>query len=148
MKPTKAVLEALAKMTAEGRASGVAVNAAALGGGEHRFKDVGGETEAQFQARFIAFAEALGWRCVHTRKVRVQRKNGGVYYETPYQGTHAKGVPDLELVRERLVKVELKVGRNRPTPEQEAWLEAYRAAGVECHVFYPKDWQTITEVLT
>jgi len=147
MKPTKAVVEALAKMTAEGRVTGVAVNAAALGT-PGPFPDLKGESEAEFQKRFVAFARSLGWaRIAHFRKVRVQRKGGGTYWETPV-AEDGKGFLDLELVRDRLVKVELKVGRNKPTPEQEEWLAAYRAAGVECHVFYPKDWELITEVLT
>jgi len=60
----------------------------------------------------------------------------------------AKGFFDLELVRERLIKVELKVGYNKPTEEQLAWIESYKTAGVECYVFWPKDWEQIVDVLT
>lgn len=104
------------------------------------------ESEAQFQARVIDLAHALGWRVAHFRRVRVQRQNGKTYWETPV-AADGKGFLDLELVRERIVKVELKVGANKPTPEQLEWLAAYKAAGVECHVWYPKDWPEIVAVL-
>lgn len=104
------------------------------------------ETEAEFQSAVIAYAQLRGYRVAHFRKVRVQRKNGSVYWETPV-AADGKGFLDLELVRDRLVKVELKVRPNTTTPEQEEWLAWYKRAGVEAHVFYPEDWSRIEEVL-
>ena len=42
---------------------------------------------------------------------------------------------------------ELKVGKNKPTPEQEQWLEAWRKIGVPAFVWKPEDWKTIERLL-
>lgn len=39
-----------------------------------------------------------------------------------------RGVPDL-IITDLLLVVELKVGSNKPTPEQIEWMENYRAIG-------------------
>jgi hypothetical protein len=145
VKASKAVLEAVQKMQAEGRlSSDTRVNTALLG--PPTLDVVPGETEAQFQTRFVAYARAKGWaRIAHFRRVRVQRKDGSTYWETPVAEDGA-GFLDLELVRERLIKVELKVSTDL-RPDQKEWLEAYRRAGVEAHVFYPKDFALIEKVL-
>lgn len=51
-----------------------------------------------------------------------------------------KGFPDLLMVRERIVAVEVKGDGDKLSPEQEAWLEAFEKAGVETHVWKTKDW--------
>ncbi len=101
--------------------------------------------EAGFQKTVVQFARLRGWRIAHFRPARVMRR-GRETYETPV-AEDGKGFFDLELVRDRLVKVELKVKPNKPSPEQLAWLEAYGKAGVEAHIFYPEDWSKIEEVL-
>lgn len=142
MRLPKSALAALEKLQV---LSSVPVNRAALA--PPTLDVVPGETEAQFQARFVAYARGKGWnRIAHFRRVRVQRKDGSTYWETPVAEDGA-GFLDLELVRDRLVKVELKVRPNKPTAEQEEWLEAYRKAGVEAHVFYPEDFALIEKVL-
>lgn len=104
-------------------------------------------TEAQFTAQVIAFARMHGWRVAHFRGVRVQRKGGGTYYETPVQGD-GKGFPDLILVRRgTLVAAELKVGRNAVTAEQRDWLAAFGAAGAAVHEWRPEDWPEIERTL-
>jgi hypothetical protein len=146
MKPTRAVLEAVARLAAEGRVSGTAVNPDALGGGP-TLDVVPGETEAAFQTRVIALARARGWRVAHFRKVRVQRKDGRTYWETPV-AADGKGFTDLLLVRERLVVMELKVKKRRRKPDQLAWAEAFQRAGTEYYCFYPEDHQEIVRVLS
>lgn len=103
-------------------------------------------TEFAFQDAVMDFAKSLGWRRAHFRPARVVRR-GEEKYETPI-GYEGLGFPDTEIVRERLVKVEFKRGRNKPSPEQLAWLAAYEAAGVENYIWYPKDVEQIIEVLT
>lgn len=105
-----------------------------------------GASEAEFQKFVIDFAKARGWKVAHFRKVRVQRKGGEVYWETPV-AADGKGFLDLELVRERIVKVELKVPPNTTTVEQKTWIDAYLKAGVEVYVWYPCDMLTIAETL-
>ncbi len=58
------------------------------------------------------------------------------------------GWPDAVLLRaNRLVVAELKTKRNKPTPEQDNWLLAFRNVGAEVHVWKPADWNEIVEVL-
>lgn len=106
-----------------------------------------GVTEAQFQASIIEFAQSCDWRVAHFRKVRVQRKSGEVYWETPV-AADGKGFPDLILIRGTLlIAVELKVGKNTPSAEQLEWLERFRESGHDAYVWYPKDFVEIDLVL-
>lgn len=92
-------------------------------------------TERELHANVVFVARVLGYRVAHFRSAWTQKG-----WRTPVSGD-GKGFPDLVLcVPGRLVFVELKVGRNRPTPEQEAWLEALREAGAEVHIWTDRDW--------
>ena len=105
-------------------------------------------SEAQFQSQVVRLAHLRGWKVAHFRRVRVQRRNGSVYYETPVAADGA-GFPDLILSRgDRLVAAELKVGRNQPTAEQSAWGWALIRGGVMWHVWRPELWTDIEETLT
>lgn len=106
-----------------------------------------GISEAAFQEQVIDLAHELGWRVAHFRRVRVLRKDGTFYHQTPVAADGA-GFPDLLLTRlERIAVIELKVGRNKPTDEQLAWLAAFNVAGVPNKVFRPDDWPQIVEFL-
>lgn len=106
------------------------------------------QRESDFQEQVIQLARLLRWRVAWFRPVRVQRRNGTVYHETPV-GADGKGWPDLILTRAgRLVAAELKSERGRLTAQQTAWLAALRAAGVEAHVWKPSDWPEIERILT
>lgn len=104
--------------------------------------------EKEFTKEVIEFAQARGWKVAHFRTVRVARMNGEIYYETPVQGD-GKGFPDLLMVRgtEKLV-AELKVKGNTTSEEQDAWLDAFRLAGIPAFVWFPKDWDMIELVLS
>jgi hypothetical protein len=104
------------------------------------------ESEAAFQKWVISCAHANGWRVAHFRRVRVQRKNGDVYWETPV-AADGKGFPDLALVRERVVWAELKSAGGRPSPEQTVWLAALAAAGQEVYLWSPADRPSIAAAL-
>jgi len=104
-------------------------------------------TEAEFQQRVIDYARGRGWKVAWFRPVRVQRRDGSVYHETPV-GADGKGWPDLVLVRAgEIIFAELKVGKNKASPEQVAWLDALRETGAAAGVWRETDWDTITEVL-
>lgn len=104
-------------------------------------------TEAEFQRAVIDLAHDCGWVVAHFRKVRVQRKNGSVYWETPVAADGA-GWPDLVLTRrDRILAAELKVGRNKPTGDQVKWLARLNAAGVAACAWRPGDWDLIVEEL-
>jgi hypothetical protein len=105
-------------------------------------------SEKHFQRETISLAQSLGWRCAWFRPVRIQRKNGSVYYETP-AGADGKGWLDVFMVRgPRAIAAELKFGKNTTTVEQEEWIYAFQPTGVEVYAWYPKDWKTIVSTLT
>ncbi len=96
---------------------------------------------------FIQYARLQGWLVAHFRGVRVQRKNGEVYHETPVQAD-GKGFPDLVLTRPgRLVFVELKAERGRLSLDQERWVNALKDCGQEVYVFRPSMWSQIEKIL-
>lgn len=87
-------------------------------------------TESQCQATIVATAKMFGWR-VHAERAA----NSGRGWRTPIQG-HA-GFPDLVLVRDgRALVVELKRRPNKVEPEQQEWLDALAAAGLEARVVW------------
>lgn len=100
-------------------------------------------SEAEFQRAFLALAKTFGWLTAHFRA----SKNAAGRWQTAVQGDGA-GFPDTILVRgKRLIAAELKVGKNKTTPEQDEWLEAFKGTGAETFVWYPADWSTIEETL-
>lgn len=105
-------------------------------------------TEAKWQQQVIQLAGTLGWFCAHFRGVRVQRKDGTCFWQTPVQA-QGKGFPDLVLVRgPRLIFVELKRGpREKPSPEQEVWLAKLRQTEAEVYLWRPQDFDRIQEIL-
>ncbi len=84
----------------------------------------------------IDVAGLFGWRCAHFRPAMT--KHG---WKTPVQGD-GKGWPDLVLVRDRVLYIEVKVGRNTLSSEQASWLEALRAAGQEAYVCTDSMWES------
>lgn len=101
-----------------------------------------GPTEAEFLAQVLAFARLHGWR-VHHQRPGLTR---GGRWVSAVQGD--VGFPDAILVRAgRLIVCELKVGRNKPTAEQEQWLADFRSAGVPAYLWYPSQWPEIESVL-
>lgn len=82
----------------------------------------------------IDTARLFGWRVAHFRPALT--KHG---WRTAVSGD-GKGFPDLILVREEVLAVELKVGGNTLSDDQAAWLEAFRAAGTDAHVWTDADW--------
>jgi len=105
-------------------------------------------TERGFQKQVVALARLCGCRVAHFRAARIQRKDGGVYHATAVDAD-AAGYPDLTIVHPRrgVLWVELKVGGNRPTPEQDGWLGALAAAGGRAVVWTPPDWPAIEAFL-
>lgn len=95
-------------------------------------------TEAEFTTQVLKLAKLRGWRSAHFRPA--ETKKG---WRTAVQGD-GKGFPDLVLLRgEDIIVAELKVGRNKPTTEQEEWLEAFNRANVSAWVWTPNDWPEI-----
>lgn len=89
-------------------------------------------TEKAFQAQVVALAHALAYRTYHPwLSIRSER-----------------GWPDLAIFREgRFLLAELKTDKGKLTDKQQEMLAALEAAGVEVHVWRPRDWDTIVEIL-
>ena len=101
-------------------------------------------TESEFLSQVIDLARICGYRSAHFRPAW-----SGRGYRTPVQGDGA-GFPDLVLVGHgRVIVAELKRETAAgPGLEQQAWLDAFRSAGIEVHVWRPRDLEWIASVLT
>jgi hypothetical protein len=90
-------------------------------------------TEKEFMAQVSKLAKLCGWRVYHTHDSR----------------RSVAGFPDLLMIRRtHLIVAELKVGRNKPTPEQKEWLDAFHDVDATTFVWTPDDWTEITETLS
>jgi len=87
--------------------------------------------EAQFQQQVLQLARLNGWWCYHTYDSRRSQP----------------GLPDLILIRERVVWAELKVRPNRLRPNQKDCLNRLQNAQQETYVWYPEDWDAIVQIL-
>lgn len=148
MRCSKEVQAAIEKAVKDGTATETtAAPGAYIRTGEARGLVPAFASEAEFQAEVIIAARMRGWRVAAFRKVRVQRKNGSVYYETPVQADGA-GWPDLMLFRgpQRLA-MELKMPGNKASEQQLAWGAVLVRAGFSWAVYFPADWEHILEVL-
>lgn len=88
--------------------------------------------ERQWQGQVVQLAKTCGWLVYH-----------------PWISVRSTaGFPDLLLARPpRLVMAELKREGRDPTDQQQAWLDALAACGVETHVWRPSDLDTVIETL-
>lgn len=87
--------------------------------------------EKQFQQAVLGLATSEGWMAYHTFDSR----------------RSSPGFPDLVLVRDRVVWMELKVHPNKPTADQERWIDGLKAARQQAYVFYPEHWPVIRGIL-
>ena len=97
--------------------------------------------ERTFTTQVINIARWHGWLCCHFRPART--KNGWV---TALEGD--QGFPDIVAIRgERALMAELKSAKGKTTVEQDSWLVAAKAAGIEVYLWMPKDIQEIEAIL-
>lgn len=89
-------------------------------------------TEKQWQGQVVQLARLLGWKNI---------------YHTWNSMHSAQGFPDLTLVRERLIFVELKSHKGECTSHQLDWIEKLRQAGQEVYVWRPDDFDEAVKVL-
>jgi VRR-NUC domain len=92
--------------------------------------------ERDFSRKVIKQARDAGWIVAHFH--RNMSPKGA--WSTPV-AADGKGFPDLVLVRERVMFVELKAKGKYPSPEQRQWIERLVGAGAEVHVWHPRDWE-------
>jgi len=102
-------------------------------------------TGKALQRAIIDLARTHGWMVAHFPMVQDVKRG----WRTPV-AADGKGWPDLVLVRDRVVFVEVKGRGDRMRPDQEKWRHSLRLAGQEHHVWGPDDWTLgeIDKVLT
>lgn len=98
--------------------------------------------EKDFQKQFLQFAKLMGWHRAHFRPGMNQRGT----WQTAVAGDGV-GFPDVVLVRERVVWIELKSDVGTLSEEQEVWRDKLLFAKQEWYCWKPKDWPTIQTVL-
>ena len=132
MRPTRAVLEAIARAEAEGRV----VEGTVAPDGALAPRD-----EAELLAAIVSLASRHGWLCHHSRPARTAKG-----WRTPITGD--PGLPDLILCGHgRLIIPELKGEKGRPTRSQRRWLAELAAAGADVRLWRPRDWGEIERLL-
>jgi len=107
--------------------------------------------EYEFQQDIVTLAQFFGWRVLWVRPVRIQRKDGTYYYETPV-AANGKGWFDTFLVKERgdnkrMIWAEIKTDSGTLDPDQIAWQQAVNAAGGTAVVWRPRDMNAIQREL-
>jgi len=102
-------------------------------------------TGKDLQKAVIDLARTLGWKVAHFSAM--QGRDG--IWRTPV-AADGKGFPDLMLVRDRTIVVEIKGDGDRLRPDQKDWMTAFRMAGTAAHVWTPGSWDSgeIERVLT
>lgn len=91
--------------------------------------------EAELQKMVVEMARLFGWRVAHFRTALNKRG----HYQTPV-GADGAGFPDLCCVRDRVVFIELKVGSNKLSVEQEAWRDKIMRSPAEWYLLTDKGW--------
>jgi hypothetical protein len=98
-------------------------------------------SEADWERTLVALAAMNGWKVAGFRAAQI-----GKSWQTPVRHD-AKGWPDLVLVRDRVIFVELKTDKGRVRPEQKDWIDLLQSAGQEVYVWRPSDWDEAVSVL-
>jgi VRR-NUC domain len=92
---------------------------------------------SDLQKGVIDMAHRYGWKIAHFHAV--QHAKG--FWMTPV-AADGKGFPDLLLVRDRVLAIEIKGDGDQLTVEQEGWIRAFRLAGVQAFVVDTKEWKS------
>ena len=99
------------------------------------------QSHSGFLQQVIELAQLHCWKVAGFRKAILRDR-----WITPVLGD-AKGFPDLLLVREeRLIFAELKVGKDKLSPEQKQWQDVLTFVA-ETVIWGPEDWEEIVWTL-
>ena len=100
-------------------------------------------TETELLNGVLAMAEVFGWTSAHFRPA--QTSHG---WRAAVSGA-GKGFPDVVLVRDHVLFVELKSTKGSLSPEQVVWRDVLVRGGASWHLWRPADWLdgTIERVL-
>jgi len=75
-------------------------------------------------------------------------ENGWRWYHPTISKRSKEGFPDLVLVKQYVLWLELKTESGQPTAEQLAWGESLLAAGQDYRLVRPSDWPELVRVLS
>lgn len=105
-------------------------------------------SETAWQKQVVNGAETLGWHIFHDSATNRPRKCRQCKAFTPGP-RNVKGFPDLLMLKgRRMVVAELKDEYGAVSPEQQAWLDWFRAIpGCEVYVWRPRDSNEVTRIL-
>jgi hypothetical protein len=103
--------------------------------------DLAAVLEKDWQAEVIELSHIFGWYVAHFRPALT--KHG---WRTPV-AADGEGYPDLSIVRERVIWLELKREKTHCTPAQIEWLRCLVAAGAEVYVPRPRNFDALGQVL-
>lgn len=87
--------------------------------------------EIDFQKTIIELAEIYGWCYFHDNDSR----------------RNIAGLPDLILVRERVIYAELKKQDGKLSRKQKEWIARLKNARQEVYVWRPSDFEDIVKIL-
>ena len=89
-------------------------------------------SEKEWQRQIVELAKTVGFALI---------------YHTYRSERSAAGYPDLVLVRERQVVIEVKRETGKPSPDQCRWLQGLLAADIETYLVRPSDLPELGVVL-
>lgn len=104
-------------------------------------------SEDELQTSVIDLAHFYRFKVAHFRSVKVTRKDGSTFWQTPVQAD-GEGFVDLVLIRAgakegmgRVIFVELKSERGKTEPAQTEWLTLLKLTQrVEVFLWRPSHW--------
>jgi hypothetical protein len=100
-------------------------------------------TGKELQDQIVELAHMLGWKAAHFRAAI----SGRGKWATPVE-YDAEGFPDLILVRERLIAIEVKRETgDKMSERQTLWQGWLEAAGVDFYLARPSNFEEIAAVL-
>jgi hypothetical protein len=88
-------------------------------------------SEKTWQGQVIDLAKTLGWK----------------HYFTYRSKRSPAGWPDLQLVRDRVIYLELKTEDGKLSAAQKGWIRALLDAGADAYVVRPRDFESLGAVL-
>lgn len=97
--------------------------------------------EADWQRTVLDLAKMMGWRIAHFRPAMTTKG-----WRTPVAADGA-GFPDLYLIRERAIHLELKRENGKLSDAQKDWIRALLNAQVEVYVCRPRHLEDLATVL-
>jgi len=98
-------------------------------------------SEKAFMAAIVKLATAQGWKVFHPFDSRKSMPG--------YPDLTMAHAPIRQLPEGSLLMAELKIDGEKPTIEQQAWLDVLQTiTGIQCFVWRPSDWNVIEATLT